>query len=174
MDPIGVVSMIEIDDCDLSSYFLGVCVQNYDTSSGRILNVLAHERLAIVDPHNGAQPLYDEQGGVALTVNGEIWNHRELRAHLAPQKFATESDCEPILYLYKKYGDEFVDHLDGIFAFCISDSVNNTFLAARDPIGVCSMYVGWGRDGSMWFASEMKTLIEDCENYMEFPPGHYW
>ncbi|PRP78892.1 hypothetical protein PROFUN_13331 [Planoprotostelium fungivorum] len=152
----------------------GVCVQNYDTASGKVLNILAHERLAIVDPHNGAQPLYDESGNVALTVNGEIWNHRELREHLVPQKFATESDCEPIVYLYKKYGDEFVDRLDGIFAFCISDSTNNTFLAARDPIGVCSMYVGWGRDGSIWFASEMKALIEDCENYQEFPPGHYW
>eukprot|EP01117_Protostelium_nocturnum_P001030 TRINITY_DN11355_c0_g1_i1.p1 TRINITY_DN11355_c0_g1~~TRINITY_DN11355_c0_g1_i1.p1 ORF type:complete len:616 (+),score=125.81 TRINITY_DN11355_c0_g1_i1:147-1850(+) len=152
----------------------GICVQHYQTGEGKILNVLAHERLAIVDPHNGAQPLYSENEKIALTVNGEIWNHRELRAQLSEFQFKTESDCEPILYLYQKHGDEFVNKLDGIFAFVVSDSENNSFLAARDPIGVMPMYVGWGRDGSLWFSSEMKTLIDDCERYEEVPPGHYW
>lgn len=141
-----------------------------------MLNILAHERLAIVDPNNGAQPLYNATHSIALAVNGEIWNHRALRSssQLADYAFATESDCEPIIPLYERHGDDFIHQLDGIFAFVLSDEKNNHFFAARDPIGVCPLYVGWGKDGSLWFASEFKALANECERFQEFPPGHYW
>jgi asparagine synthase (glutamine-hydrolysing) len=117
----------------------GICFQEYQSSSGApMMNILCHERLAIVDPGTGAQPLYNETGTVALTVNGEIFNHQRLRKEelKKPHSFATNSDCEPIVYLYEEYGDEFVDKLDGDFAFVIADKQNHTFLAARDPIRV--------------------------------------
>ncbi len=114
-----------------------------------------------MDPSTGAQPLYNQSKSIALTVNGEIWNHETLRKGLVDRhEFATASDCEPIVYLYEEEGDEFVKKLDGIFAFVISDQEKGTVLAARDQIGVCPMYIGWGRDGSVWFASEMKALSE--------------
>lgn len=141
------------------------------------MNILCHERLAIVDPGTGAQPLYNEQGTIALTVNGEIYNHVQLRKELKqPHTYATNSDCEPIVYLYEELGDEFIikNMLDGDFAFLISDNKNGTYLAARDPIGVCPLYIGWGADGSVWFASEMKCLAKECDRYQEFPPGMYW
>jgi len=151
----------------------GICVQQLDSNNG--INILAHERLAIVDPLTGAQPLYNENGFIALTVNGEIWNHKDLRNRLKNEhQFATGSDCEPIVHLYEEFGDQFVSMLDGFFAFVISDKEKKRILAARDPIGVCPLYIGWGRDGSIWFASEMKALVEDCERFEEFPPGHYW
>lgn len=150
----------------------GICVQKLP---GNTVNVLAHERLAIVDPTTGAQPLYNESKTIALTVNGEIWNHEALRKTLGDRhQFATASDCEPIVHLYEEEGDDFVNKLDGIFAFVISDQEKGTALAARDAIGVFPLYIGWGRDGSVWFASEMKALIEDCERFEEFPPGSYW
>ncbi|KAI1283028.1 Asparagine synthetase [glutamine-hydrolyzing] 1 [Halotydeus destructor] len=155
----------------------GICVQQRQpTASGKSqgLNVLAHERLAIVDPETGAQPLYDHDRKVALAVNGEIWNHQELREEFKEYPFQTHSDCEPIIPLYKKYGDDFVKRLDGIFAFVISDEANDEYLAARDPIGVMSFYIGWGNDGSVWFSSELKALADDCTQYQEFPAGHYW
>jgi len=151
----------------------GICVQQVPGSSK--INVLAHERLAIVDPSTGSQPLYNETRTVALTVNGEIWNHETLKQGLGDRhQFATASDCEPIVHLYEEEGDAFVNKLDGIFAFVISDQEKGTYLAARDPIGVCPMYIGWGRDGALWFASELKGLCEDCERFEEFPPGCYW
>jgi asparagine synthase (glutamine-hydrolysing) len=140
------------------------------------VNVLAHERLAIVDLENGAQPLSDETRRVHLCVNGEIYNHRQLRHDTETgngYKFMTKSDCECIIPLYLKHGSGFVDMLDGIFAFILYDSQTGSYLAARDPIGVCSMYIGWHHDGSTWFASEMKAL-EDCTLVEEFPPGHHW
>jgi len=150
----------------------GICIQQFPNNK---VNVLAHERLAIVDPSTGAQPLYNQSKSIALTVNGEIWNHETLRKGLVDRhEFATASDCEPIVYLYEEEGDEFVNKLDGIFAFVVSDQEKGTVLAARDQIGVCPMYIGWGRDGSVWFASEMKALSEDCERFEEFPPGCYW
>jgi asparagine synthase (glutamine-hydrolysing) len=150
----------------------GICIQQL---SGNTVNILCHERLAIVDPANGSQPLYNETKSIALTVNGEIWNHEALRKSLGDRhQFATASDCEPIVHLYEEEGDQFVNKLDGIFAFVIADKEKGTFLAARDPIGVFPLYVGWGRDGSLWFASEMKALSEDCERFEEFPPGSYW
>jgi asparagine synthase (glutamine-hydrolysing) len=141
------------------------------------MNVLCHERLAIVDPGTGAQPLYNEKGTIALTVNGEIYNHVQLRKELKkPHVYSTNSDCEPIVYLYEELGDEFIikNMLDGDFAFLVSDNEKGTYLAARDPIGVCPLYIGWGADGSVWFASEMKCLARECDRYQEFPPGMYW
>ena len=146
----------------------------YVHKSSDVINVLAHERLAIVDLENGAQPLFDETKTMALCVNGEIYNHKQLGGSLeAEYKFTTKSDCECIIPLYIKYGHEFINLLDGIFAFILYDSWTGSYLAARDPIGVCSMYIGWHHDGSTWFASEMKA-IEDCSLIKEFPPGHFW
>lgn len=138
------------------------------------INVLAHERLAIVDLENGAQPLFNDTKTISLCVNGEIYNHKELRKELSiDYNFTTRSDCECIIYMYLKYGLQCINRLDGIFAFILYDSRDNSYLAARDPIGVCSMYMGWHHSGSTWFASEMKAL-EDCTLVKEFPPGHYW
>jgi asparagine synthase (glutamine-hydrolysing) len=139
------------------------------------INVLAHERLAIVDPLKGAQPLTDHSGKVVLSVNGEIWNHQQLRQQELPDyQFLTASDCEPLIPLYLKYGDEFIHKIDGIFALVIADEDNDTFFAARDAIGVMSLYMGHGADGSLWFASEMKALVGQAEQVVEFPPGHFW
>lgn len=145
------------------------------TSNGKI-NVLAHERLAIVDPSNGAQPLYDSvTGNIALAVNGEIWNCKQLRRDkLSHYKFNTESDCEPIIPLYMSEGDELIHSIDGIFAFVIADKERNTFFAARDAIGVMSLYMGERKDGSVWFASELKALVGQVDTLKEFPPGHYY
>ncbi|CAI7918850.1 unnamed protein product, partial [Closterium sp. NIES-54] len=135
-------------------------------------NFLAHERLAIVDPASGHQPLYNETKEIIVTVNGEIYNHEALKKSLkGKHSFSTESDCEVIAHLYEEHGEELVQELDGIFAFVLLDTRDNSFIAARDPIGVCSMYIGWGRDGSVWFASEMKALKDECERFEIFPPG---
>lgn len=142
--------------------------------SGSPINVLAHERLAIVDLENGAQPLFNESRTISLCVNGEIYNHIKIREALQNEySFTTKSDCECIIPLYSKYGVDFINQLDGIFAFILLDVKTGSYLAARDPIGVCSMYIGWHHSGSTWFASEMKAL-EDCTLVKEFPPGHYW
>ncbi|CAI5487715.1 unnamed protein product [Closterium sp. Naga37s-1] len=135
-------------------------------------NFLAHERLAIVDPASGHQPLYNETKEIIVTVNGEIYNHEALKKSLKEKhSFSTESDCEVIAHLYEERGEELVQELDGIFAFVLLDTRDNSFIAARDPMGVCSMYIGWGRDGSVWFASEMKALKDECERFEIFPPG---
>jgi len=157
----------------------GICVQTFKSDSRELVNVLAHERLAIVGLDSGAQPLYNEDGTIALAVNGEIYNHLKLRSQLKKERnFKTGSDCEVIAYLYEEdeMGDDFVNMLDGKFSFVVSQVKDGKrrFLAARDPIGVTSLYVGYGRDGSVWFASEMKSLVEDCEVVEEFPPGHYY
>ncbi|XP_061336602.1 asparagine synthetase [glutamine-hydrolyzing] 3 isoform X3 [Gastrolobium bilobum] len=134
---------------------------------------LAHQRLAIVDPTSGDQPLYNEDRTVIVTVNGEIYNHKQLRQQLKSHQFRTGSDCEVIAHLVK-HGEDFVDMLDGIFAFVLLDTRDNSFIAARDAIGVNSLYLGWGHDGSTWFASEMKALSDDCERFISFPPGHIY
>jgi asparagine synthase (glutamine-hydrolysing) len=141
-----------------------------------VVNVLAHERLEIVDPLNGAQPLYDTSKNTALAVNGEIWNHETLRQEngIKGYPFTTASDCEPIIPLYEKYGDIFITSIDGIFAFVLSDKRTGRFFAARDPIGVMSFYIGYKRDGSIWFASEMKALVDQVDRFEEFPPGHFY
>ncbi len=138
--------------------------------------IICHERLAIVDVTHGAQPLVDKGTGRILAVNGEIYNHLELRkAHLAkPHDFQTESDCEPLLYLYDEHGPEFVKLLNGIFAFVIYDPRDGDFFIARDHIGVNPLY--WGRDGegTLFVASEMKALFDICPKVEVFPPGHYY
>jgi len=148
-------------------------IHMYHSNETREINVLAHERLAIIDLENGAQPLFDGSKTVALCVNGEIYNHTYIRRQFdSDYRFTTRSDCECIIPLYLKYGTEFLSLLDGIFAFILYDSRNGSYLAARDPIGVCSMYIGWHHNGSTWFASEMKAL-EECTLIKEFPPGHF-
>ncbi|KAI4967345.1 hypothetical protein ZWY2020_028351 [Hordeum vulgare] len=135
---------------------------------------LAHQRLAIVDPTSGDQPLYNEDKTVVVTVNGEIYNHEELKAKLKSHQFQTGSDCEVIAHLYEEYGEEFVDMLDGMFSFVLLDTRDKSFIAARDAIGICPLYMGWGLDGSVWFSSEMKALSDDCERFISFPPGHLY
>ncbi|OVA14194.1 Class II glutamine amidotransferase domain [Macleaya cordata] len=135
---------------------------------------LAHQRLAIVDPASGDQPLYNEDKTIVVTVNGEIYNHEELRAKLKSHQFRTGSDCEVIAHLYEEYGENFVDMLDGMFSFVLLDTRDKSFIAARDAIGITPLYMGWGLDGSTWFASEMKALSDDCERFMSFLPGHIY
>ncbi|KAB5556505.1 hypothetical protein DKX38_007414 [Salix brachista] len=135
---------------------------------------LAHQRLAIVDPASGDQPLYNQDKTVVVTVNGEIYNHKELRAQLKSHTFRTGSDCEVIAHLYEEHGEDFVDMLDGMFSFVLLDTRDKSFIAARDAIGITPLYIGWGLDGSVWFASEMKALSDDCERFMSFLPGHIY
>lgn len=130
--------------------------------------VLAHERLAIVDPHSGEQPL--THGRLALAANGEIYNHRQLRKSGHP--YQTGSDCEVLLSLYEDHGADLVHLLDGQWAFVLVDDETGDFVAARDPIGVVPLYVGTAPDGSTWFASEMKALAGVCTSWRVFPPGH--
>ena len=141
--------------------------------------VLAHERLAIVDPLSGGQPLYSRDGKMVLAVNGEIYNHQEIRRRFAGQyDFQTGSDCEVILALYqeaKEQGrpmEEMLDELNGIFAFVLYDSEADDFLVARDPIGVIPLYIGHDESGTIYVASELKALEGQCE-YAPFLPGHY-
>ena len=145
--------------------------------------ILVHERLAIVDPASGAQPLRSRDGTLALAVNGEIYNHRELRA-ASDYDFTTGSDCEVINALYRA-GDaadsisadsisDFVDKLNGIFAFALWDGAAKRYLIARDPIGVCPLYWGHDREGRLCVASEMKALVGVCADVAPFPPGHVY
>jgi asparagine synthase (glutamine-hydrolysing) len=136
--------------------------------------VMAHERLAIVDLLHGAQPLRSRDGSTVLAVNGEIYNHVELRARIGVRDvFATDSDCEVILPLWAAEGPRFLDRLRGMFAFALYDGAKNDWLVARDPIGIIPLYIGRRADGSIAVASEMKALLPVCEHVAEFPPGHY-
>ncbi|KEH34317.1 putative asparagine synthase (glutamine-hydrolyzing) [Medicago truncatula] len=137
-------------------------------------NYLAHQRLAIVDPASGDQPLFNEDKSIIVTVNGEIYNHEDLRKQLPNHKFRTQCDCDVIAHLYEEYGENFVDMLDGIFSFVLLDTRDNSFIVARDAIGVTSLYIGWGLDGSVWIASELKGLNDECEHFEVFPPGHLY
>jgi asparagine synthase (glutamine-hydrolysing) len=137
-------------------------------------NILTHERLAIVGLGNGAQPLLNPEGTLALSVNGEIYNQLELRKDLSKYTFLTHSDCEPILYLYQEHGDDCVKYLRGDFAFVVYDSETGNYLAARDPIGVFPLYIGYHADGSIWFSSECKALKSECAKFEAFPPGCYY
>jgi len=137
--------------------------------------IICHERLAIVDPAGGAQPLHNTSKTCVLTINAEIYNHKALREELGPEfTFKTGSDCEVVIPLYEKCGDDFVKKLDGDFSFVLSDGAKKRFIAARDPIGVTPLYIGYHADGSTWFSSEMKALRKDCERFEIFPPGHYY
>ena len=137
--------------------------------------ILSHERLAIVDPASGKQPLYSPDKKIILAANGEIYNHLELREKLSGKyNFTTQSDCEIILALYQDKGINFVDDLNGIFAFAIYDSINNEFFIARDHMGIIPLYMGWDKYGTFYVASELKALEGFCSKIELFPPGHYW
>jgi asparagine synthase (glutamine-hydrolysing) len=134
--------------------------------------ILAHERLSIVDVLHGAQPLGDFASGPVLAVNGEIYNHRRLRARFPDHRFATESDCEVIIPLYLEKGADFLGDLNGIFAFVLYDLARDRYVVARDPIGVIPLYTGRDAHGNLFVASEMKALTPVCRTVSEFPPGH--
>ncbi|HEY2989080.1 MAG TPA: asparagine synthase B [Candidatus Binatia bacterium] len=137
--------------------------------------IVAHERLSIVDVEHGAQPLIDHDTGRVLGVNGEIYNHIALRKKLKKRHcWRTKSDCEVILYLYDEHGPGFLDMLNGIFAFVLYDKQKGDYLIARDHMGICPLYIGWGANGTVYAASEMKALNDWCEKIEEFPPGHYY
>ena len=136
--------------------------------------ILAHERLSIVDPESGGQPLYSPDHQQILAVNGEIYNHQDIRRRFTGQyEFQTGSDCEVILALYREKGVNFLEDLNGIFAFVLYDAERNEFLIARDPIGVIPLYIGYDSDGTVYVASELKAIEGQCERYEPFLPGHY-
>ena len=136
--------------------------------------ILAHERLAIVDPASGKQPLYSEDGKLVLAANGEIYNHRELRNQFeGDYNFRTESDCEVILALYQKKGPAFLDEMNGIFGFAIYDTEKDEYFVARDHMGIIPLYMGWDKNGTFYVASELKALEGTCTKIELFPPGHY-
>ena len=137
--------------------------------------VMAHERLAIVDPASGKQPLYSPDGQLVLAANGEIYNHRALRKQLKSEyEFQTESDCEIILALFKEKGVDFVDDLNGIFGFAIYDVNKDAYFIARDHMGIIPLYIGWDKNGTFYVASELKALESVCTKIELFPPGHYF
>ena len=148
--------------------------------------ILAHERLSIVDPESGKQPLFSPDGKQVLAVNGEIYNHQEIRKQFAGRyEFQTGSDCEVILALYREWRASltstdsdafppFLERISGIFAFALYDHENDEFLIARDPIGVIPLYIGYDADGTVYVASELKALEGQCERYEPFLPGHYY
>ena len=137
--------------------------------------ILAHERLSIVDPESGGQPLFSPDKKQVLAVNGEIYNHQDIRRRYAGQyEFQTGSDCEVILALYREKGVDFLEDLSGIFAFVLYDEETDEFLIARDPIGVIPLYIGCDADGKVYVASELKALEGQCEHYEPFLPGHYY
>jgi len=136
--------------------------------------IIAHERLSIVDVQSGRQPLYSRNRKLILGVNGEIYNHREIRERYRDSyDFTTKSDCEVILALYADRGCDFLDELNGIFAFVLYDEENDCYLAARDHIGIIPFYMGWDMYGNLYFASELKALEGVCKKIETFPPGHY-
>ena len=144
--------------------------------------ILAHERLAIVDPASGKQPLFSEDKRLVLAANGEIYNHQELRKQFvageedkseASYKFQTQSDCEVILALYQKKGSAFLDDLNGIFGFAVYDCIKDEYLIARDHMGIIPLYIGWDKNGTFYVASELKALEGVCNKIEVFPPGHF-
>ena len=137
--------------------------------------ILSHERLAIVDPASGKQPLLSEDQQLILAANGEIYNHVALREKLKmPFAFQTKSDCEIILALYKEKGVDFIDDLNGIFAFALYDAENDSYFIARDHMGIIPLYQGWDKNGTYYVASELKALEGYCTKIEIFPPGHYY
>lgn len=138
--------------------------------------VIAHERLAIVDVMSGAQPMVDMERGTVLAVNGEIYNHKELRnpAVSGDYPYQSGSDCEVILALHRKHGSDLVHHLSGMYAFVLFDPSSQTWLIARDPMGIIPLYHGRDAKGGLWVASEMKALVDQCDDVQIFPPGHVW
>ena len=142
--------------------------------------ILSHERLAIVDPFSGKQPLVSDDGKIILAVNGEIYNHQEIREEFKGKyNFKTMSDCEVIIPLYKecvangKNFSEMIERLSGIFAFALYDSEKDVYLVSRDEIGVIPLYQGWDKQGRYFVASELKALEGECQTIEEFPNGCY-
>ncbi|MGQ1909490.1 asparagine synthase B [Marinifilum sp. RC60d5] len=136
--------------------------------------ILSHERLSIVDPQSGGQPLYSKDGNLALAVNGEIYNHKDIRNQMnGSYEFLTKSDCEVILALYEKKGIDFVDDLNGIFAFALYDKKNDSYLIGRDHMGIIPLYQGWDQHGNYYIASELKSLEGYCNKIEEFLPGKF-
>jgi asparagine synthase (glutamine-hydrolysing) len=136
--------------------------------------ILAHERLAIVDPASGKQPLFSKDKSLILAANGEIYNHKDLKNSLTiDYEFQTESDCEVILALYKEKGVHFIDDLNGIFAFALYDAAKDEYLIARDHMGIIPLYMGWDKNGTFYVGSELKALEGVCTKIELFPPGHY-
>ena len=137
--------------------------------------ILAHERLSIVDPESGGQPLFSPDRRQVLAVNGEIYNHQDIRRQFAGKyDFQTGSDCEVILALYREKGIDFLEDISGIFAFVLYDEEKDAYLIARDPIGVIPLYIGYDDDGTVYVASELKALEGQCQRYEPFLPGHYY
>ena len=135
--------------------------------------ILAHERLAIVDMQSGKQPLYSEDGNLVLAVNGEIYNHQQIRKELGGKySFQTNSDCEVILALYQEKGEDFIEDLNGIFAFALYDIEKDKYIIGRDQIGVIPLYKGWDAYGNFYIGSELKSLEGVCNRIEEFLPGH--
>lgn len=138
---------------------------------------IAHERLAIMDPESGSQPLTSHDGSVIVAVNGEIYNYKELYEDLKVEyKPKTGSDCEVIIPLYEQHGAtvDVCNTLRGMFSFILYDRKKDLFLIARDHIGITPLYIGWGNDGSVYVGSEMKSLIGECSKFQQFPPGHIY
>ena len=136
--------------------------------------IMVHERLSIVDPASGKQPLYSADGNLILAINGEIYNHKDLRKHLTkPYEFLTHSDCEIILALYREKGVDFLEDLNGIFAFSLYDKEKNIYMIARDHMGIIPLYMGWDEMGNFYVSSELKCLNGVCNKIEEFLPGHY-
>lgn len=136
--------------------------------------ILCHERLSIVDPESGGQPLYNKERTLVLAVNGEIYNHKQFRDELKDEyEFQTGSDCEVILALYQKYGFNFIDKLNGIYAFALYDIEKDLYLIARDHIGVIPLYYGFDSAHHLYVASELKSLEGYCSIIRCFPPGQY-
>ncbi len=137
--------------------------------------ILSHERLSIVDPRSGKQPLYSKNKDLVLAANGEIYNHKELRNKLSIHyDFTTQSDCEIILALYTEKGTDFLNDLNGIFAFALYDEKTENYLIARDHLGIIPLYMGWDSEKNFFVASELKALEGYCKEIKIFPPGHYF
>ncbi|KAL2758210.1 hypothetical protein ACRALDRAFT_1061424 [Sodiomyces alcalophilus JCM 7366] len=150
-----------------------------DWSGNVIANntILCHERLCIVGVESGAQPLTSPDENIILAVNGEIYNHRLIRKSLQNgYSYKTTSDCEVIIPLYTEYGLDAPKHLDGMFSFVLYDKKQDRTIAARDPIGVTTFYQGWSskQPGTVYFASELKSLHSVCDKIEAFPPGHVY
>ena len=136
--------------------------------------ILTHERLAIVDPTSGKQPLFSENGNLVLAANGEIYNHQEIRNTFEGKyNFQTASDCEVILALYDQKGEKFLDDLNGIFGFAVYNIEKDEYLIGRDHMGIIPLYMGWDENGTFYVASELKALEGICTTIELFPPGHY-
>tara|TARA_E500000081_G_C6111758_1_gene343062 strand:+ start:5 stop:1600 length:1596 start_codon:yes stop_codon:yes gene_type:complete len=136
--------------------------------------IMTHERLAIVDPTSGKQPLFSENKNLVLAANGEIYNHLELRKQFENNyNFQTKSDCEVILCLYQEKGLSFLDELNGIFGFALYDITKDEYFVARDHMGIIPLYIGWDENGTFYVASELKALEGNCTKIELFPPGHY-